>query len=605
MDLFQRGYRVAAATTAVLLTLVTLGSILGSSVQAKSLTADQALPSLIAVGLDSRQQITDTTDITETVDITDTAEITDTEEISETEEITDTAEMTDTTAMADTEAITDTATMAESAMGGTGPENALTPTDASVTLGACERRWYVFKYDYDSEADDPSNVIAELRIDEPGTLSFEVWSEQNVNQWRNGEDFTPTGAGTPAFAINEGTSNRDRTLLRWVGGSRETVLYYLIVSNRTDAPANYRLTVTGPNVSFPAPAMATTTEMTGTMVTTDTVASPVETTMGGGTGPDDALTPTGQRTTLAAGEQRWYTFGYGSDDEDDVSQAMAELRMAQPGSVSFEVWSQDDVNRWRNGEDFTPTGAGTPAFAIGEGDDNRDRSLLRWAGSSTASAIYYIIVQNNTDGDAFYRLTVTGFTVSFPAPAGVAATTEMTDTAEMADPAVMTETAIITETAAMTDSAEMTETAVMTEEMAGSSGPENAGAITGQRETLAAGEQRWYTFAYTYDEETDDDGVPSNVMVELRMAQPDSVSFEVWSGDNVTQWQNSEDFTPTGTGTPAFAIGEDEDADNRDRSLLRWVGSAETMARFYVIVENNTDADASYRLTISGPTVSN
>jgi hypothetical protein len=120
---------------------------------------------------------------------------------------------------------------------------------------------------------------------------------------------------------------------------------------------------------------------------------------------------------------------------------------------------------------------------------------------------------------------------------------------------------------------------------------------------LAPREQRWYTFEYTFEEATDSGRAPSNAIVELRMAQPGSLSFEVWTQDNVRQWQNGEDFTPTGAGTPAFAVGEDATADNRDLSLLRWVGSSEASVRYYVIVQNNTDTPVAYRLTISGPTV--
>ena len=156
----------------------------------------------------------------------------------------------------------------------------------------------------------------------------------------------------------------------------------------------------------------------------------------------------------------------------------------------------------------------------------------------------------------------------------------------------------------MTATTDMTATMDVTDTgMSDGTGPENAMTITGQRATLDAGAQRWYTFEYAYDPETDSDNTPSNAIVELRMAEAGSLSFEVWSGDNVRQWQNNEDFTPTGAGTPAFAIEEGSNADNRDRALLRWVGSSEASVRYYIIVTNNTDAPAAYRLTVSGPDV--
>ena len=630
-------YQGLTTLTIALLMLFALGGLVTQPAAAKSLVGSSpALSSVARASLSPRLQITDTTGMTDTMEMTDTMAMTDTAGMTDTMAMTDTMEMTDTTdADAPADDSTDNATAAPAAdassmmtttdmvAGGSGPESALTPGGEQATLAARERRWYIFKYDYDADAGDPSNVIAELRMEQAGSLSFEVWSDQNLRQWQNGEDFTPTGAGTPAFAIgeNSNSSNRDRSLLRWVGGGRATTLYYLIVENNTDAPANYTLTVSGATVSFPG--VASSTGMTTTMAMTDTngmgnTAGMTNATTMGGTSADDAVTPTGQRTTLAPRERRWYTFKYNFNQDDnnddavdnDASEAIVELRMAQAGAVSFEVWSQDDVSRWQNGEDFTPTGAGTPAFAIGEGDDDRDRTLLRWVGSGEATVTYYIIVQNNTDETVSYRLTVSGESVSFTAAAmgdeaaldNTAAMTSTTDTMDTSS--AMTETMAADSTAAMTATTDMTTTMDVTDTtMSGGAGPENALAINGQRETLAAGAQRWYTFEYAYDPETDSDDSPSNAIVELRMAQSGSLSFEVWSGDNVQQWQNNEDFTPTGAGTPAFAIEEGSNADNRDRALLRWVGSAEASVRYYVIVTNNTDAPATYRLTTSGPDV--
>lgn len=133
-----------------------------------------------------------------------------------------------------------------------------------------------------------------------------------------------------------------------------------------------------------------------------------------GSGPETALTPTGERETLTPNEKRWYTFRYvegadGDDDGDEPSDALAELTMAYPDSIDFEVWTEYDVRMWANGEDFYPTGAGTPAFDDEDGDsDNRDRRLLRWVGSGEATTTWYIVVENETEAPAPYRLTVSG-----------------------------------------------------------------------------------------------------------------------------------------------------------------------------------------------------
>ena len=329
--------------------------------------------------------------------------------------------------------------------------------------------------------------------------------------------------------------------------------------------------------------MTNTADMTDSMDMTDSTdmsagTAMTDTGMMGGTGPDDALSPTGEETTLGAGETRWYTFKYDWDGESDPSEAIAELRMNTPGAIDFEVWSQDDLNAWRNGEDFTPMGAGTPAFATGDdSNNNRDRSLLRWVGSSAATVTYHLIVSNNSDSEVSFTLMVMGDTVSFPAPA------------EMADMGAMTETMTMTDSMAMTDTV-----------MLMGIGPDDAMTPNGRREVITPEATRWYTFKYEWDGESD----PSNVVAELRMAEAGTVSFEVWSQDDLAAWFNNEDFTPTGAGTPAFALSSDSTTGNRDRSLLRWVGGGEATVTYYILVENDSDADAVYRLSVSGRDVS-
>ena len=138
-------------------------------------------------------------------------------------------------------------------------------------------------------------------------------------------------------------------------------------------------------------------------------------TAAGGTGPENALVPNTERTVLDPGETRWYTFLYdeGADGDNEPSDALAELEMDRPGSIDFEVWTEDDVRMWRNGEDFNPTGAGTAAFDP-DSDDNRDRSRLTWVGSGAATTTWYIVVSNESDRAAAFSLSVTGPDVYFP-----------------------------------------------------------------------------------------------------------------------------------------------------------------------------------------------
>jgi len=435
-----------------------------------------------AASLQQRFQVTETVGMSETAGMSETMMMTDTMSMSETM-MSDTTPVTDTMAMPETAAMTDTMASDMMPMHGTGPENALSPAAETVTLDPGAIRWYTFKYDWDGES-DPSEVIAELQMEEAGSISFEVWSQDDLQRWQNGEDFTPTGAGTPAVVFGDENTDRDRARLRWVGSSAATVTFYLLVENNSDSSAAYMLTITGDTISFPMAQMSESSVMSDTMAMTETMAmtmteEPAMITMPMGTGPADAMTPTGQQATIEVDESRWYSFKYSWDGESDPSNAIVELRMADAGMVSFEVWSEEDVAMWEDGVDFTPTGAGTPAFTLRSSDSgsSRDRTLLRWVGSGEETVTYYVIVENNSDAPADYRLTVSGRDVSFPAPTMDAAaeddtsmsdtsisdTTAMTETMGITDTMMMTDTMGLTETMGVTDTVEITETMELTE----------------------------------------------------------------------------------------------------------------------------------------------
>ena len=485
------------------------------------------------------------------------------------------------------------------------PETALAPTGAREVLAPNETRWYTFRYVEGADEENPTDATVELTMARPGSVDFEAWTQDDVRRWRNGEDFDPTGAGTPAFD-EDYPNDRDRSRLTWVGSGAARTTWYIVVENATASAAPFTLNVSGPAVVFPqdarqmsaqedSSAQMTTAAMSAetaqseeTMSDTassDTASSEVD--VMGGTGPETALAPTGTRRTLAPNETRWYTFKYaegvdaGDEDANDPSEAIVEAAISRPNAIDFEVWTENDVRMWRNGVDFTPTGAGTPAFAIEDDDsDNRDRRLLRWVGSGAATTTWYILLENNSDAPASYRLTITGPDVYFPERDMTA--TEMTASAGESESA---DTAMSADTMAQ----------------AGGTGPNDAFTPMGRQRTIGPDEMQWYTFDYTGG--ADDDN-PEDVLARLRMAEPGSVSFEVWTEDDVSRWQDGVEFEPTGAGTPAFTVEDDEDADNRDRAQLTWLGSGQATTTWYIVVENETNTAAPYRLTVTGPDVS-
>ncbi len=142
---------------------------------------------------------------------------------------------------------TDTA-VAE-ALGGYGPYDAIAPTEGEVVLAPGEARWYTFKYDYD-DSDSPSDAIAVLDMTMPESVSFEVWTPDTVREWVNGDEYNAIGAGTNVKIDNDDDSDLNLNRLQWVGGSKASGQYFIVVENETDQAATFTLAVTGEDVKF-------------------------------------------------------------------------------------------------------------------------------------------------------------------------------------------------------------------------------------------------------------------------------------------------------------------------------------------------------------------
>lgn len=330
---------------------------------------------------------------------------------------------------------------------GDGPGNAVSPSNSIVSIAPGSSQWYLFRSqrpvnveentDEDNEdvVTNPNDatIDATVRV-QSGAVDFEVWSSDDLNNWINDEDFDPTGIGT----VNE-FMNGDP--LFWQGSFQGNNNYYLIVKNRGLEPAFYSLNITG-DVSFPsqlsldstsptAPvAMAQTqqpvmSEEMGLTVDTTAASTPAEPAMTTeeptmmaemGSGPESARQPVSGVVNIAPGQSQWYSFRAQKpvDVEEDDEAVVTDPTLAtidavlrvQSGNVSFEVWSKDDLNNWRNDEDFNPTGAGTPnEFISGE--------PLSWQGTFENNDVYYLIVKNWGMEPASYSLDITG-NVSFP-----------------------------------------------------------------------------------------------------------------------------------------------------------------------------------------------
>ncbi|MEZ4620687.1 MAG: hypothetical protein R2867_34970 [Caldilineaceae bacterium] len=323
---------------------------------------------------------------------------------------------------------------------------AVHPSSGAVTIQPNSWQWYIFRsqvpVNVDSEGNDIVDGTVKADIDatlnvQAGTVDFEVWSADDLNNWYDSSSFDPLGAGTENEFMNGDP-------LFWQGSFEANNNYYLIVMNSSSQAATYTLDITG-DVRFPSdlaldsamPAMAATTEQpvmsTGEMALTvdmpaENAMTPMEsttetsqsTTMG--SGPESTLMPVGGYVTIAPNSWQWYSFRsqvpveVDSDGNDIVTNpadaTINALLRTRTGNVDFEVWSADNLNNWRNSSDFDPMGAGTTNEFI-SGDP------LFWQGSFPTNNVYYLIVMNRSSQPATYSLDITG-NVSFPSAATLA-----------------------------------------------------------------------------------------------------------------------------------------------------------------------------------------
>lgn len=143
-----------------------------------------------------------------------------------------------------------------------------------------------------------------------------------------------------------------------------------------------------------------------------------------GTGRDSAGAPLANPIEIAGKSSQWYKFKFDYDNSDDTnepSQAIVELRSATIACLKFEVWSKEDLDfpRLDDNDKPQPTGQGTPLIIDRETDDEGNETtttaanLLQWAGGGKGSTTFYVIVKNRSDQSCSYQLNVSGPDVTF------------------------------------------------------------------------------------------------------------------------------------------------------------------------------------------------
>jgi len=124
---------------------------------------------------------------------------------------------------------------------GSGPDDALTPSEEWQPLAVKQSAWYAFHYDGDG-----SQIQVRLEAEPGDGVSFAVWTPDEVRRWRAGLEVAPVGRGS----ANPSAPGA----LIWSGNFRQEGAYYVVVEHdggQQDA-SHYLLAIRGDAVSFPA-----------------------------------------------------------------------------------------------------------------------------------------------------------------------------------------------------------------------------------------------------------------------------------------------------------------------------------------------------------------
>lgn len=121
-----------------------------------------------------------------------------------------------------------------------------------------------------------------------------------------------------------------------------------------------------------------------------------------GSGPDDALAPSGEWQPIYDGDEHWYAFQYAGDG----SRVDIELGVEPHGGANFAVWTPDEIRRWALGLEVDPVGRG--------GEDSAAPGRRIWSGAFTIPGTYYVVVEHTSSqpGTSYYQLAVSGDGVS-------------------------------------------------------------------------------------------------------------------------------------------------------------------------------------------------
>jgi len=261
-------------------------------------------------------------------------------------------------------------------LAGHSPYQALSPegdTMRSLDLGQSD--WYAFQYN----GNDESLIRVQLW---GNNAEFGVWTRNQIEDWDQGIDVDPIGRSAEEEFVDGDLS--------WAGSFNTTDTYFVRVEQTGTTAANYRLSVSGADVSVPS---ETTHELEMTIFVAPVTAVPVLAQTTHGSGPEDALAIDGGWRSLGAGETDWYSF---RSDGDEATQFTLELNVDPMDGATFSIWTEGQILDWAQGLDVDPIGRGTSNDLAEDG--------LTWSGNFNSTGTLYVTVEYSGAGTTNYSI---------------------------------------------------------------------------------------------------------------------------------------------------------------------------------------------------------
>jgi hypothetical protein len=155
-----------------------------------------------------------------------------------------------------------------------GRDGAGAPVDGWVEIAPGETHWYKFKYSYDNSKDDnePSQALVIMKAGgDPQHLGFMIETPGNLALPKKDDDGRlrqSVGVGSPmSWSIHDEDATEeerereeqladenglihDWTTLVWSGSAKAKETFYVLVKNSGTAPQTYKLSISGPDVSY-------------------------------------------------------------------------------------------------------------------------------------------------------------------------------------------------------------------------------------------------------------------------------------------------------------------------------------------------------------------